>query len=70
MVLYKNTKAMVWSQGEDTDYFDVLTSVLQGDTVTPFLFILSLDYVLPTPADQLNETGFTLEKARSRSYPT
>ena len=32
MMLYQNTKVKVWSQDGDTDYIDIITSVLQGDT--------------------------------------
>ena len=69
MMLYKNSKAMVRSPDGDTDFFDVLAGVLQGDTLAPFLFILSLDYTLRTSVDSLNELGFTLEAAKSRRYP-
>ena len=30
----------------DTDYFDIAAGVLQGDILTPYLFIISLVYVL------------------------
>ena len=30
----------------DTDFFDFVTGVLQGDTLAPFLFIICLDNVL------------------------
>ena len=69
MMLYRNTKAMVRSPDGDTDFFNVVAGVLQGDTLAPFLFILTLDYVLRTSLDKLNSFGFTLEKAKSRRYP-
>ena len=69
MMLYRNTKAMVRSPDGDTDFFSVVAGVLQGDTLAPFLFILTLDYVLRTSVDKLNSFGFTLEKAKSRRYP-
>ena len=31
MILYKNTKEKVRSPDEDTDYFDIVASALQGD---------------------------------------
>ena len=46
IMLYKNTKAMVRSHDGDTEFFNVLARVLQGDTLAPFLFILTLDFVL------------------------
>ena len=33
MMLYKNTNAMVLSPDADTDFLDIVTRVLQGDTV-------------------------------------
>ena len=70
MMLYKNTKAKVRSPDGDTDFFDVLAGVLQGDTLAPFLFILTLDYVLRTSVDTIKELGLTLSKSTSRRYPT
>ena len=32
MMLYKNTKVKVRSPDGDTDYFDIVAGVLQGDT--------------------------------------
>ena len=39
-MLYKNTKVNVCSSGRDTDYFDIVAGVLQGDTLAPYLFII------------------------------
>ena len=69
MTLYKNMKAMVCSLDEDTDFFEIVTGVLQGDTLYPYLLILCLDYILQTFIDLIKENSFTLEKARSRRYP-
>ena len=48
MMMYKNTRAKVRSPDGDTDFFDIIAGVLQGDTLAPFLFIIFLDYVLRT----------------------
>ena len=40
MMLYRNTKAMVQSPDGNTDFFNVVAGVLQGDTLAPFLFML------------------------------
>ena len=45
IVFPKNMKAMVHSADRDTD-FDIVTGVLQDDTLALYLFILCLDYVL------------------------
>ena len=42
---------------------------LQGDTLTSYLFIICLDYVLRTSIDKMEENGFKLTKERSRRYP-
>ena len=69
MMLYKHTKVKVRSPDGDTNYFDIVAGVLQGDTLTPCLFIICLDYVLRTSIDKIKENGFKLTKERSRRYP-
>ena len=69
MILYRNTKVKVHSLDGDTDYFDIVAGVLQGNTLAPYLFIICLDYVLRTPIDKIKENGFELTKKRSRRYP-
>ena len=59
----------VRSPDGDTKYFDIVAGVLQGDTLSPYLFIICLDYVLRTSLDKIRENGFELTKKRSRSYP-
>ena len=46
MMVYKNMKALVCSPDCDTDFFNIVAGVLQGDTLAPYLFIICLDYVL------------------------
>ena len=69
-ILYRNTKVKVRSPDGDTEYFDIVARVLQGDTLAPYLFIICLDYVLRTLIDKIRENGFELTKKRSRRYPT
>ena len=59
----------VRSPDGDTEYFDIVAGVLQGDTLAPYLFIIYLDYVLRTLIDKIRENGCVLKKKRSRSYP-
>ena len=40
MILYKNTKVKVRSLDGDTDYFDIVAGVLQGDTLAQYLYHL------------------------------
>ena len=65
----ENTKVKVRSPDGDTEYFDIVAGVLQGDTLAPHLFIICLDYVLRTSIDKIRENGFELTKKRSRRYP-
>ena len=45
-ILYKDTEAQVITPDGDTEFFEILAGVLQGDTLAPFLFIIALDYAL------------------------
>ena len=55
----------VHSPDGDTEYFNIVARVLQGDTLAPYFFIC-LDYVLRTSIDKIKENGFKLTKKR---YP-
>ena len=63
-MLYKNTKVKVPSQDGDTDYFDIVAGVLQGDTLVRYFFIICLDYVFRTSIDEMKDNGFKLTKER------
>ena len=69
MILYENTTAKVRPTDGDTDFFEILACVLQGDTIAPYLFIICLDYVLLTSIDPLNSCGRILSERKSRRYP-
>ena len=69
MILYRNTRVKVRLPDGDTEYFDIVAGVLQGDTLAPYLFIICLDYVLRTSIDKIREKGFELTKKRSKRYP-
>ena len=57
-----NSKVKVYSLGGDIDFFDIAADVLQRDTLSLYLFIICLDYVLQTSIDLVKENGFTLKK--------
>ena len=69
MVLNRNTKIKVRSPDGDTDYFDIVVGVLEGDILAPYLFIICLDYMLRTSIHKMKENGFKLTKERRRRYP-
>ena len=50
-----------------THYFDITAGVLQGDTLTPFVFVK--DYVLRKAAEDNNALGLTHYKTKSSTYP-
>ena len=52
MMLYRNTKVKVRSLDGAADDFDIGPGVLQGDKLTPYFFIVSLDYVLRTSVNE------------------
>ena len=64
MMLNKNTKVKVRSLEGDTEFFKIVTSVLQGKTLAPYLFIICLDYILQTSIDLMKENGFTLKNKK------
>ena len=65
----RNTKVKVRSPDGDTEYFDIVAGVLQGDTLAPYLSIICLNYILRTSIDKIRENGFELTKKRSRRHP-
>ena len=69
MMLYSNMKVKICSPDEDTDFFDIVAGVLQGDTLALHLFIIWLDYVIWTSIDLMKENGFTQKIARSSWCP-
>ena len=69
MMLYKTMKVKVCSLDGDIHYFDIIVSVLQGDTLVLYLFIICLDNMLKIPIDLMKENGFKLTKERNRRYP-
>ena len=59
----------VRSPDGDTEYFDIVPGVQQGNTLAPYFFIICLDYLLRKSIDKIKENGFELTKKRSRRYP-
>eukprot|EP00111_Clytia_hemisphaerica_P013338 TCONS_00039146-protein len=67
-IMYTNNRANVMTSEGETEFFDVVTGVLQGDPLAPYLFIVVLDYALRTAIT--SEDGVTIEKRRSRRHHT
>ena len=53
----------------ETDYFDIVAGVLQGDTFAPSLCIIYLDYMLGTSIDLMKENCFKLAKEKKQRIP-
>ena len=65
--MYEDTKAKVVSPDGETELFDILAGVLQGDTLAPYLFVVVLDYALREAVEgREDQLGFQLLKRKSR----
>ena len=70
IAMYSNTRAKVVSPDGETDLFDIIMGVLQGDTLAPFLFVIVLDYAMRKAIEGKEESyGFTIEARKSRRIP-
>ena len=67
--LYTITKAKVVFPDGDTEMFDIHAGVLQADTLTPFLFIVVLDYVLRISVDSFNNKGIQIKAKQGKRNP-
>ena len=68
-LMHDGTKARVVTPDGDTDLFDVVAGVLQGDTLAPYLFAIVLDYTMRMAVGgKEEELGFTIERRRSRRH--
>ena len=65
--MYDNTMAKVISPESETDLFNILAGVVQGDTLAPYLFGVVVDYALSMAIESHEEElSFHLLKRRSR----
>ncbi|KAI8491212.1 hypothetical protein Bbelb_308450 [Branchiostoma belcheri] len=44
--LYENSRCCVRTEGGTTDFFNIITGVRQGCILSPFLFLITIDFVL------------------------
>ena len=66
-LIYEGTRAKVLSPDGETELFDILAGVLQGDTLAPYIFAIVIDYCMRQAVNGDDEQlGFTLERRRSR----
>ena len=65
--MYKDTTAKVITPDGETETFNILAGVLQGDTLAPYLFVVVIDYVMRTALLGMEDKlGFQLRKRKSR----
>ena len=68
--MYARTRAMVVTPNGDSEEFDILAGVMQGDTPAPFVFVIVLDYALRKAINgREQDLGLTLTPRRSRRPP-
>ena len=69
---YANTRTKVYSPDGVSEEGDIVAGVIQGDTLSPYLFIIVVDYALRKSINgHVEELGFTIFPRRSRRlYPT
>ena len=68
-LMYTGTKARVLSPDGETELFEILAGVLQGDTLAPYLFAIVLDYAMRKALEGREDLGFELQRRRSRRQP-
>ena len=49
------------------DFFDMITGILQGDTLLPCMYIICLNYILRTLIDLMKENGLILKKKKKKA---
>ena len=66
-IMYEDTTAKVVTPDGETGTFNILAGVLQGGTLSPYLFIIVIDYVMRTALKgREDKLGFQLRKRKSR----
>ena len=66
--LYINTEVTVITPGGEKKFFEITAGVLQGDTLTPFIFMIVLDYILCLSFENLNNGGLQIQPRHSRRH--
>ena len=65
--MYSDTSACDSTELELAEWFKTTSGVLQGDTLSPYLFILILDYALKKTLQ--DDVGFEVRKRNGRRHP-
>ena len=66
-LMYEDTTAKVITPDGETETFNILDGVLQGDTLDPYLFVIVIDYVMRIALQgKEDKLAFQLRKRKSR----
>ena len=65
--MYSDASACVSTELGPTEWFKTTSGVLQGDTLSPYLFIVLLDYALKKTLQ--DDVGFVVRKRSGRRHP-
>ena len=71
-LLYQGKKASVITPDGETDFFEIQAGVLQGDTLSPYILAIVLDYAMRRAIDgREEELGFKVDRRRKsrRHHP-
>ena len=69
-IMYEDTTTNVITPDRETETFNILAGVLQGDTLAPYLCVIVIDYVMRTDLlGREDKLGFQLRKRKSRRVP-
>ena len=60
LALYNGTTATTRTADGDTEFFPTTSGILQGDTLSPFLFVVVMDFLLRTALLLLVDDAFTI----------
>ena len=70
IIIYEDTSAKIITPDGETETFSILAGVLQGDTLSLYLFVIVIDYIMRKYLTGREEKlGFQLRKRQIRRVP-
>ena len=64
-IMYNNPTSYVQSADGPTKEFVTTAGILQGDTLAPYLFVITVDYILRQSVDTIKEKGIVIKPGKS-----
>ena len=68
-VLYTNTWATVLAPDGETNPFDILAGIIQGDKLAPFIFIIVIYYIMHVAVDSTYEKSLKCQPSKKLTVP-